>query len=304
MALTPSDRATFKTEIAHRLSPLSWAEIDVVLEEFGAQTQERWNGDAFSYILVMIKGIGDMPLQQLAAHLNIETGEDSVFDPPEFWDDNQLWVFISHLAKHKVFASELQEALAAYGISCFVAHEDIIPNAEWQAEIEKALRTCDALIALLHEGFNDSTWTDQEVGYALGRGVPVFSVRLDMAPYGLFGKKQAFNGKGKDLVAIAHELFDGYRKHPKTQGKVSDGVIDKFCKSNSFADAKANCALVESIIAWKPQYQTRLQDAIENNDQIKYSWGVPERIKKLLAKRDSDQSPPVAATGYNEEIPF
>lgn len=300
MALTPSERVTYKTEIAHRLSPLSWPEVDVILDEFGADTEDTWNGGVFSYVVAMIKGLGDVQLQQLAAHLNIETGEDSVLDPPGFWMEGRLWVFLSHLAKHKVFASELQAALATYGICSFVAHEDIEPDAEWQEEIEKALRTCDALVALLNEGFNKSAWADQEVGYALGRGVPVFSIRLDMAPYGLFGKKQAFNGKGKDAATIAHELYEAYRRHPKSRDKLADTIIDRFCNSSSFADAKANCKQVEELEVWKPEYKDRLRTAVKDNGQVRDSWGVPERIEAVIQKRDPD----AVAAGLDAEIPF
>ncbi|UPH70755.1 toll/interleukin-1 receptor domain-containing protein [Abyssibius alkaniclasticus] len=300
MALTPSERVTYKTEIAHRLSPLSWAEVDVILGEFGADTAATWNSDLFSYVVTMIKGLSDGPLQQLANHLNIETGEDSVADPPKFWTEGHLWIFLSHLAKHKVFASELQLALAVYGICSFVAHEDIEPDTEWQEEIEKALRTCDALVALLNEGFNESTWTDQEVGYALGRGVPVFSVRLEMAPYGLFGKKQAFNGKAKDVNIIAKELCEAYRKHPKTRQKFSDIIIDRFCSSGSFWEAKELCSQVEELEIWKPEYKGRLRDAITNNSQVKYSWGVPEKIESVILQRDPD-----TITNENSaEMPF
>jgi nucleoside 2-deoxyribosyltransferase len=303
MALTPSIRATYRTEIAHRLSPKSWPEIDVILEEFSVPTTDNWGSDEFSYILSMLKGVSDFTLQQLAIHLHIETGEDSIVDPPAFWAEGQLCVFISHLAKHKVFASELQLALSAYGISSFVAHEDIEPDAEWQAEIEKALRTCDALLALLHDGFKESTWTDQEVGYALGRGVPVFSVRLEVAPYGLLGKKQAFNGKEKDAATIGDELAEAYLKHPKAQIKMSDGIIAKFCRSSSFAEAKENCSLVERLEMWKPQYKELLRAALTSNAQVSGSWGVSERIERLLAKRDPDPVQP--SDNYSgDEIPF
>lgn len=283
------------------MSPLSWSEVDVILGEFGASTEDIWNGDKFSYVVAMIKDLGDESLVQLAEHLNIQTGKDSLLDPPSFWREGELWVFISHISAHKVFAADLQSALAEYGICSFVAHEDIEPDAEWQEEIEKALRTCDALIALLNEGFNESTWTDQEVGYALGRGVPVYSVRLDMAPYGLFGKKQAFNGKGKEVSAIAHELFEAYRKHSKTKDKLADVIIERFCRSGSFAEAKANSLLVDDLDIWKPEYKTQLRNALNNNDQIARSWGVPERIEAAIAKNDPDT---VAEISHDEEIPF
>lgn len=303
MTLTPSERATYKTEIAHRLSPSSWTEIDVVLGEFSAPTSEMWNGDRFSYVATAIKNLDDGPLVQLAAHLNIEIGEDNGLDPPGFWIDGQLRVFISHIVEHKVFASELQAALATHDICSFVAHEDIEPTAEWQDEIEKALRTCDALIAILNKGFNNSPWTDQEVGYGLGRGVAVFSVRVDMSPYGLFGKTQAFNGKGKEAPAIALELFDAYRRHPKTREKMADIIIGKFCMSSSFAQAKANCSQVENLNMWKSTYKARLRDAVENNSQVNGSWGVRERIEAIIRKRDPDP-PSTTVDDLNADTPF
>ena len=51
----------------------------------------------------------------------------------------------------------------------------------------------DAFVALLTEGFHDSLWTDQEVGFALSRGVPILAVRLGKDPYGFIGKFQALS---------------------------------------------------------------------------------------------------------------
>jgi len=36
----------------------------------------------------------------------------------------------------------------------------------------------DVLVAILTTGFRESHWTNQEIGVAIGRGVPVISVRL------------------------------------------------------------------------------------------------------------------------------
>jgi len=71
-------------------------------------------------------------------------------------------IVISHLAAERDFAAALQEALLEYGISGFVAHNDIEPTSEWQAQIETALATSDALVALLHEGFHASNWADKK----------------------------------------------------------------------------------------------------------------------------------------------
>jgi len=42
----------------------------------------------------------------------------------------------------------------------------------WQAQIEHALRSMQAFVAIVHPEFNSSAWCNQEVGWALGRRVP------------------------------------------------------------------------------------------------------------------------------------
>ena len=89
---------------------------------------------------------------------------------PSFWQPGFFRIFITHLAIHKASAHRLKEALSPFQVVAFVAHDDIEPTKEWQAEIERALRTMDALVAIITPGFLDSKWCDQEVGTAIGRG--------------------------------------------------------------------------------------------------------------------------------------
>lgn len=107
------------------------------------------------------------------------------------WEEGKYRVFLSHLAEFKKQTAALKKELGLYGISCFVAHEDIQPTKKWQDEIENALKTMDVLVALMTVNFHESLWTDQEVGFALGRDVPIIPVRLDINPYGFIGKFQA-----------------------------------------------------------------------------------------------------------------
>lgn len=75
---------------------------------------------------------------------------------PQFWKPNRLKVFISHLAKNKMRAAEMKLGLANWGVSAFLAHQDIEPTREWQTEIEAALMTMDVLVALIEPGFRES----------------------------------------------------------------------------------------------------------------------------------------------------
>ncbi|MCU0662782.1 MAG: toll/interleukin-1 receptor domain-containing protein [Myxococcota bacterium] len=109
------------------------------------------------------------------------------------WGDNGYRVFLSHKSEVKKETAVLKSELQLCGVSCFVAHQDIAPTSEWQDEIENALNSMDAFVALMTADFHDSNWTDQEVGFALGRGVPIIAVKLDRDPYGFIGKFQALS---------------------------------------------------------------------------------------------------------------
>jgi hypothetical protein len=47
-------------------------------------------------------------------------------------------VFLSHLAKNGIETQELSKELGFFGMSGFVAHEDIEPTQEWQNRIKFA----------------------------------------------------------------------------------------------------------------------------------------------------------------------
>lgn len=109
------------------------------------------------------------------------------------WGDDGFRLFLSHKSEVKQETAALKEGLKLFGITCFVAHEDIHPTKAWQDEIENALSSMDGFVALMTENFHDSNWTDQEVGFAFARGVPIVAVRLGKDPYGFIGKFQGLS---------------------------------------------------------------------------------------------------------------
>jgi len=140
------------------------------------------------------------------------------------------------------------------------------------------------LVALLHPTFHFSNWTDQEVGFAMGRAVPTFSIHLGQDPYGFIGRFQAFNGNRKTAAQLAPELFDAYRKNKQTQRKMAEIIVGLFELSTSFANAKKLIGHVESLEVWEPSFSARLESTVKNNSQVNGSWGVPERVTNLVKK--------------------
>lgn len=285
MALTPSQRVKLIKEVGTRLGGEDWPLVDVTLKQFGLPWTDTWGGSKESYVLSMIEGAEDQQLIDLAVHVGLHLQEEAVprVDPP-FWRKGMLRLFVTHLAAHRAYAAQLQEALLRYGISSFVAHNDIEPTQEWQTQIETALATSEALAALLHPNFHQSNWVDQEIGFAMGRGLPVFSVRFGNDPYGFIGRFQAFNGQGKTAEALAAELFDAYRKNKQTQRRMAEVLIGRFEESGSFADAKSWMNYLEELEIWEPSFSTRIGAAAKGNSQVREAWGVADRVDTLTKK--------------------
>jgi len=262
-----------------------WPLVDVTLTQFKLATSEEWQGDKSAYILHMVKTASDVALIELAQHVGffLQEAPKPGVDPP-FWRKRMFRLFISHLSSERVFAAELQEALLRFGISSFVAHNDIEPTLEWQAQIETALSTADSLVALLHPKFHASNWTDQEIGFAMGRGLPVFAVRFGQDPYGFIARFQAFVGQGKPALPLARELFDSYRKNKQSQRRMAEVLVSLFEDSGSFAEAKARVGYLEELEVWESGFVSRIEAALDANSQISGSWGVPERVAGLAKK--------------------
>jgi hypothetical protein len=281
MVLTRSQRIHLMREITTRLSTEDYPLIDVTLRQFSLPVSDDWNGSKDSYVLRMIESADDDSLVELGQHVgfNAEVPMRGI-DPP-FWRKGMFRLFLSHLSAQKAFAARLQEASLEFGISCFVAHNDIEPAQEWQTQIETALATCDAVVALLHPDFHKSNWTDQELGFGMGRGVPVVAIRLGEDPYGFIGRFQAFSGHGKNAPAIAKEVFDAFRKGKQTQKPMADVLVGLFEESGSFAAAKERIGYLEELTIWDASYVSRIRAAIKNNSQVSGSWGVPDRVRAL-----------------------
>lgn len=282
--MTPSDRINVIREIACRLSPEDWPLIDLTLQQFSLPWTDQWQGEKNSYVIKMISGAKDDALLQLASHLGYEYQQETSAIEPQFWRPGYFRLFLSHLATNKEKATLLQGELLNFHISSFVAHKDIQPAKEWEEEILVGLSTCDALLAFLDPGFHQSHWTDQEIGFAMGRGSLVITVSLGETPYGFMGRFQALDGKGKPEADLAKEICHTLTIHKQTAKRMSYALLSKFEISNTFQEAKENMALLETVTYWDQTLTYRIKSAKENNEQISRAFGVPFRIDALIAQ--------------------
>ena len=156
-----------------------------------------------------LKSTPDDALLEIAEELgiNIHPAQGAALVPPRNWKDTTRFrAFISHVSKDKDKATRLKTCLEPYAISGFVAHEDIHPTLEWQLEVERALYVMDAFIAIYTKGFSASFWTQQKIGFAVGRGVKIISFRMGEDPTGFISKCQALPHRLRLAEEIASEI--------------------------------------------------------------------------------------------------
>ena len=180
-----------------------------------------------------------------------------------------LNLFISHVSTYKQIATNFAKDLAKYNLTPFVAHEEIEPTAVWQEEIEKFLHKADCLLVLLSKGCSDSIWCNQEIGIALGRSIPIVSVRIDEDPKGFIGKWQAYTPK--QPINYSHEvgqIIQLIRKMASRSNIVREWLIDSLNHSRSFYESNDICDALLGIQLSKAEIQS-IKKSFMKNSQVK-----------------------------------
>lgn len=201
-------------------------------------------------------------------------------DVKRLWGASKFRLFLSHLSADKVLVSSLKSELAMRGVSAFVAHDDIEPSLKWKGEIECALRSMHALATILTPNFHASKWTDQEIGWALGRGVLVLPIRMGLDPYGFFGDNQGIPGGNKSAAALASEVVRALLVNPQTHGEMKQSVVRSFQSASTWDEAKSLRGVILQIDDFSEEEASVLIRACDDNPEVKQAFGVPEAIKR------------------------
>lgn len=219
------------------------------------------------------------------------------------WRNGYFRMFISHITSRKKQASNLKNALEEYGITSFVAHEDINPTKEWQKEIQRALNSMDCMSAMLYDGFHQSNWCDQEVGIALGRNVTVLPLLPDGDPYGFLGEYQGIKIKGMYPEALAKKIFNILCDNANTRSKYLSCLTNLLLSSSSKSDALKWLSLIEDISNLDMEFWKNIQSHVNDNDVLLTTellerlnknfalFNIPNIVKNVPTATDADDLP-------------
>lgn len=255
---------------------MTFSEIDSYLTSYNINVNGFEKGNSkWVYVKDILPHITDNIILEIANELKIKhpflikVDKENDFVEPNFWKPGHFKLFISHLSKFKEKTSLLKNDLEKYGISAFVAHEDIEPTKEWQDEIEKGLFSMDAFCAVLMEGFKESNWTDQEVGVAVGRNVLIIPIRKGLDPYGFIGKYQGFQAIGKNIGQVAEGIFEIISRNEKTKSKYLNTLIELILLSNTATLGIERLNALKKVKDLPKEKIEYLQEKITENENLK-----------------------------------
>jgi hypothetical protein len=267
---------------------------NLLLGEFGFPALEGYN-DAPGFEDV-ISAISDSDLIEMYALVTgVEVGDvqDTVNDiEPGSWKSGYVRLFLSHSARHKQFAGAVADELAVVGIHAFVAHDSMEYSRPWQEQIEGALRSMNAFVALIHPEFLDSPWCQQEVGWALGSRVPRFFVRINGTdPTGFIGRDQWPSGSDASARGAADVISTWASSVPDMGDVMISGLFAALESANNYMDAGATARRIASLNALTESQWDRLAKIYWANDQVR-GGSLPSRALQPFYEGHNRTWPP------------
>ena len=185
------------------------------------------------------------------------------------YDQGFFKVFLSHDSNKetKKYTDDLKEELHFFGISCFVAHNNIYPGQEWEKKINLALCQMDGFIALLTNTFHGNIWTDQELGFAVCKKVPIIPVAFEnINPKGFIAKLQSVVYDSKEVSTKIAQTFI-------KDCKMIDPYLSAVKECQSYNVANKLSQLLSSIEILSEYQKEGLFFAFNNNIEINQSYG-------------------------------
>ncbi|MFF0818309.1 toll/interleukin-1 receptor domain-containing protein [Rhodococcus sp. NPDC003318] len=272
MPLTRGDRFRLKAEITDEFGEPHWSfdRIDMLLKEFKLGPWPRDYDDPSPSDL--LADLSDDDLVELySTALKIDPEEvTTVLDTTDdgCWKPGYVRVFLSHSAIHKEFVGKIADELAVAGIHGFVAHDTMTVSKPWQGQIEAALQSMQAFVALVHPEFNDSAWCHQEIGWALGRRIPVYTVRFGNDPKGFISSVQWPSCHGKTAREVATTISSWIAEQDLLGESIVEGMFSALREAGNYYDAEAAVKRLATLGTLTADQFTELDRIWWSNDQL------------------------------------
>lgn len=272
MPLSRRDRFRLKSQIVDEFRESRWSfeDIDMLLHEFNLGPHSvNDDGPSIPDLLADLTDDSIVELYSIALGVEpeevatvVETSDDSN------WKPGYVRLFLSHSAIHKEFVGKVADELAVAGIHGFVAHDTMEVSKPWQDQIEKALQSMQAFVALVHPEFNSSPWCHQEIGWALGRRIPHYTIRLGDDPKGFIGHLQWPSCYEQTPKQVAVAISSWIAQQDSLGTSIIEGMFSALRDAGNYYDAEAAVKRLSTLGTLTDDQFAELGRIWWSNDQL------------------------------------
>ncbi len=198
-----------------------------------------------------------------------------------------LRVFLSYSSHDRNLAGTVKKVLEdRYGLSVFLAHEDIEPSVEWQQRILAELASVDVFVPILTENFARSNWTDQETGVAVGRSCIIVPLNAGVAPYGFIARFQAYDLTEANVAQVCEALFKGLFRQEAIGPRLRGRLIDALESSSTYDGAGVAATNLVAVEGYTNEELNRVLRASVENNQVYPSWEAQHALNSFFGKHE------------------
>ena len=188
-------------------------------------------------------------------------------------------MFVSYRNGSEHEAGHIASRLREFGITTFVASEDLNVGERWAIEIEAAVQNCDALLAYATSNFGSGEWTDREVRWAIRFGKPIYHVAPGVLASGPVAEYQALQLDGGDVPIL--KIVQHFGQFPRMAESIVY-AIERCAKGGSYAQANQLASAFQRLSVLSCEQAQRLIDAY-NSDESHPAFGAYNQIRGAFA---------------------
>jgi hypothetical protein len=306
MSLTPRERFQMIRQVTEQVQDDAlWptTSLEILLQQFGLESMDlsdSWSSRKAEFARIVGAATDETLVGIYATVLNIDEehalSSASVPDDHGLWNEGHVRVFLSHTAREKEFVGEVSRELAVVGVHGFVAHETMKIERPWQSQIEIALRTAEAFVGLVHPPFNESAWCQQELGWAKGRGLPEFFIRIGANPQGFAGSTQWPSGYERTAKEVAYEIVAWLERATDFTNRIAEGLMTALEEASDYYSAEAAAKRIVALGHLTESSWLKLAQAYWQNDQV-HGGVLPTRVLEPFYRvHEKDWPPPKPAS--------
>jgi hypothetical protein len=141
----------------------------------------------------------------------------------------------------------------------------------------------EIMLAFVTDDFHDSTWTNQELGFALGRNVPVVSLKLQRRdPSGFIGNLQALRGRLDNPAASAPDIYKLLAEKLGNGRRLQSALISAFVQSPNFMETKLRFDRMAGVVhSLSDEEVDQIARGFEANDQLHKAGHLISKYERL-----------------------